>query len=123
MTCDHREPGKEVKYPDPLGVPLDYMESHEVFKPIKMSEYELCCFYQVGLNGDFPEFPIPHEPATNNHMHGFLEKAQELSQPNLIVAHSQDMVTVVCLLWELHANASLQCLKVETDAEAGGKTK
>ena len=33
------------------------------------------------------------------------------------------MVTVVCLLWELHANASLQCLKMETDTEAGGKIK
>ena len=72
MTCDHAEPGKEVKYPDPLGAPLAYMESHEVFKPIKMSEYDLCHFYQVGLSGDFPEFPTPHEPATNNHMYGFL---------------------------------------------------
>ena len=30
---------------------------------------------------------------------------------------------MVCLLWELNANASLQCLKMETDAKASGKTK
>ena len=38
MTCDHAEPGKEVKYPDPLGAPLDYMENHDASKPIKTSE-------------------------------------------------------------------------------------
>ena len=107
MTCDLTEPGKEAKYPDPLGTPLDYIESHQVFKPIKTSEYDLCHFYQVGLSGDFPEFPKPHEPATNDHMHSFLERAWEFSRPNLIVAHSQDVVSVVCLLWELHANTSL----------------
>ena len=123
MTCDHVEPNKEAKCPDPLGAPLDYVESCEVFKPIKTREYNLCCFYQVGLSEDFPEFPTPNRPATNDRICSFLEKARELSQPNLIVAHSQDTVTVVCLLGELHANASLQLLKMETDAEAGGKTK
>ena len=123
MTCDHMELGKEAKCSDLLGTPLDYMESCEVFKSIKMSEYDLCHFYRVGLSGDFPEFPTPHEPATNNHMCSFLEKAWESSWPNLIVAHSQDAVTAVCLLQEIHANASLQCLKMETDAEASGKTK
>ena len=63
-----------------------------------MSMYNLCHFYKVGLSGDFPEFPKPCEPATKDHIHGFLENAQELSQPNLIVAHSQDAVTVVYLL-------------------------
>ena len=71
MTYDHVEPDNEVKYTDPLGAPLDYMESHNVFKPIKTSEYDLCCFYQVG-------FPRPHEPMTNDHMHSFLKKAQML---------------------------------------------
>ena len=45
MTCDHTEPGKEAKCPDPLGAPLDYMESCKVFKSIKMSKYHLCRFY------------------------------------------------------------------------------
>ena len=98
MTCDHTQLGKEAKYPDPLGTPLDNMESWNIFKPIMMTKYDLCYFYQVGLSGDFPEFPKPHKPATNDHMHGFLEKPQEFSQPNLIVAHSQDMVTAVFLL-------------------------
>ena len=47
---------------------------------------------------DFPEFPKPHEPVTKDHIHCFLEKARELSLPNLLVAHSQDAVTAVCLL-------------------------
>ena len=107
MTCDHVEPSKEAKCPNPLGVPQDYVESHGVFKIDKMSEYNLCHFYQVGLSGDFPKFLTPCEPATNNHLHHFMENAKECSQPNLLVAHSWDAVTVVCLLKELHTNASL----------------
>ena len=38
MTYDHAEPGKEARCPDPLGVPLDYMESHRVFKSLKIHE-------------------------------------------------------------------------------------
>ena len=121
MTCDHVEPGKGVRCPNLLGMPLDYMESHEVFKSLKTSEYDLCHFYKVELSGDFPEFPTHCEPVTNDHMHGFLEKAWEFSQPNLLVAHSQD--TVFCLLCKLHNNASLRCLKMGTDTEAGGKIK
>ena len=83
MTCDHVEPGKEAKYPDSLGTPLDYMESHEFLKPIKMSEYNLCCFYQVGLSGDFLEFPTPCKPATNDHI-----EVPERSISNRAVAHS-----------------------------------
>ena len=87
MTWDHVESGKEAKCPDPLGMLLDYMESQVVFESIKMSEYDLCCFYKVGLSGDFPEFPTPHEPATSDHVCSFLEKAWEFSQPNLLVAN------------------------------------
>ena len=123
MSCDHMEPGKEAKCPDPLGAPLDYMESHRVFKKDKMSKYNLCHFYQVGLSGDFPKFPAPCEPSTNDHLHHFLENARECSQPNLLVVHSWDAVTAVCLLKELHAKASLWCLKMETDAKAGDKLK
>ena len=98
MTCDHAEPGKEMKCPDPLGMLLDYMESHRVFESIKTSEYNLCYFYKVGLSRDFPEFLTPYEPATRDHMCSFLEKAHEFSWPNLLLAHSQDVVTLVCLL-------------------------
>ena len=107
MTCDHMELGKEAKCPDPLGTLLDYMESCGVFKSDKMTEYDLCCFYQVGLSGDFSKFPTPHEPATNDNLCHFLGNARECSQPNLPVAHSRDVVTVVCLLRELHGKASL----------------
>ena len=100
MICDHVDPG-------PLGTSLDYMESHDIFKLIKASKYNLYHFYQVGLTGDIPEFPEPREPTTSNHVHGLLKKAQVLSQPNLLVAHLQDEVTAVCLLRELHTHISL----------------
>ena len=35
------------------------MESHSAFKTIKTSEYGLCHFYQVGMSGNFSEFPEP----------------------------------------------------------------
>ena len=34
MTCDHVDPAKKAKSPDPLGAPIDYMESCDVFKPM-----------------------------------------------------------------------------------------
>ena len=98
MTSDHAEPGKDVRCPEPLGMPLVYMESCGVFKSLKTSEYDLCHIYKVGLSGEFAEFHTPCKPTTNNHMHSFLEKASECSRQNLLVAHSQDAVTVVCLL-------------------------
>ena len=106
MTCEHAELGKSM-CPNPLGAPLDYMESHRVFKSDKMSEYDLCCFYQVRLSGDFPKFPTPHKPTTNDHLCHFLKNARECSQPNLLVVHSQDAVIAVFLLRELHAKARL----------------
>ena len=51
----------------------------------------------------------------------FLLKARVLGWPNLIVAHSQDVATTVCLLQELHAKDSLCCLPMETKAEVGSK--
>ena len=49
-TYDHTDPCKEVKCPNLLGPPLDYMTSHRVFKSKKTSEYDLCHFYQEGLS-------------------------------------------------------------------------
>ena len=50
-------------------------------------------------------FPKPHEPATKDHMCGFLENAQELSQPNVLVAHcfenSMPMPAFDALRWRL----------------------
>ena len=121
MTCDHADPCKEAKSPDQLGPPLDYMTSCGIFKPKKASEYDLCCFYQVRLSGDLLEFPLPHIPATHEQVSSLLLKARALGWPNLIMVHSQDVVTAVCLLQELHIKDSLCCLPMENKAEADGK--
>ena len=51
-----------------------------------------------GFSGYFPTFPIPHKPTTNDHVQSFLEKVQEISRPNLVIAHSKATDTAVCLL-------------------------
>ena len=121
MTCDHADPCKEVKSPNQLGPPLHYMMSRRVFKPKRTSEYDLCCFYQVGLSGDLPEFPSPHALAAHEQVSSLLLKARALGQPNLIVAHSEDVVTAVCLLQELHIKVSLHHVPMENKVEADGK--
>ena len=85
MTCDHADPCKEAKSPDPLGLPLDYMVSCGVFEPKKTSVYDLFCFYQVGLSGDLPEFPSPCEPTPCEQVSSLLLNARVLGWPNLIV--------------------------------------
>ena len=74
MTCDHRDPCKELRYLDPTSPPLDYMKHHGVFKA-KKSEYDLCHFYHIESSGDLPTFPSPHEPATHEMLEDFLLKA------------------------------------------------
>ena len=64
MTCDHVDPCKEAKFPDPIGPPLEYMKHCGVFNAKKTNKYDLCYIYQVGLSGDLPDFPSSHEPAT-----------------------------------------------------------
>ena len=58
MTCDHADPCKKDKFPDPISLPLEYMKHCGVFKA-KKTEYDLCCFYQVGLFGTSQIFPHP----------------------------------------------------------------
>ena len=98
------------------------MTSHGIFKPKKTSEYDLCHFYQVWLSGDLPEFPLPHAPVTRKQVSSFLPKARALGQPNLIIAHSQDTATTVCLLQELHIKDSLHRLSMETKVEVSSKS-
>ena len=38
MICDHADPCKEAKFPNPAGLPLDYMKHHRVFKSKKTNE-------------------------------------------------------------------------------------
>ena len=121
-TYDDTDPCKEAKCPNQLGPPLDYMPSCRVFKPKKTSEYDLCHFYQVGLSGDLPEFPLPCTPATHKQVSSFLLKARVLGWLNLIVAHSQDAPTAVCLLQELHIKDSLCHLPMDTKVKAGSKS-
>ena len=75
MICNHADPHKRAKHPDPLGAPIAYMESKDAFKPIKTSEYGLCHFYQVGTMGEFSPFPKPRQPMTSNDVHHLLKKA------------------------------------------------
>ena len=107
MICDHADPCKKAKFPDALGLPLEYMKHWGVFDPKKTNEYDLCQFYQVGLSGDLPDFPSPCKPATHEQVNKFLLTAKSLGQPNLIMAHPQDSVMAVCLLQELHIKDSL----------------
>ena len=121
MTCGHTDPCKEAKFPDPLGLPLEYMKHCRVFDPKKTNEYDLCQFYQVGLSEDLLDFPSPCEPATCEQVKKFLLMARSLGLPNLIVAHPWDSVTAVCLLQDLHVKNSLQRLPMEPKADAAGK--
>ena len=121
MTCDHADPCKEANYPDLISLPLEYMKHCGVFDAKKTKEYDLCWFYQVGLSGDLPGFPSPHEPDTHEWMVKFLCKARALGQPNLVVIHSQDSMTAICLLQELHEKDSLRHLPMELKTDARGK--
>ena len=121
MTCDHRDPCKELRYPGPAGPLLDYMKHRRVFKAKKSNEYDLCCFYRVELSGDLPTFPSLCKPATHEMLEDFLLKARALGHPNLVVAFVQDSAMAVCLLQELHRKDSLRCLPMRPKPDAGGK--
>ena len=116
MICDHADPTKRAYHPDLQGMTITYMELQGAFKPIKTSEYCLSHFYQARALGDFPIFPEPWEP-TSNDVHCLLQKAHKLVQPKLVVALSQDAVTTILLLCKLHNHNSLQWLKMQTDKE------
>ena len=123
MTCDHADPCKEAKFPDPIGLPLEYMKHCGNFDPKKTNEYDLCHFYKVGLYRDLPDFPLPRKPDTHEWVSKFLLKARSLGQLNLIVTHTHpwDWVTAICLLQELHIKDSLQCLPMEPKEDTAGK--
>ena len=113
MICDHKDPGKEAKFPDPTSLPLDYMKHCGVFKSKKTNKYDLCHFYQVGLLGALPNFPYLHKPATHELLGKCLLKARELGHPNLVVVFVWDSAMAVCLLQEQHIKDSLRHLLME----------
>ena len=95
MLCNHMDPCKEGKSPDPVGPSLEYMKYSSIFDPKKTNKYDLCCCYEVGLLWDLPTFPSPCEPATREQVRKFLLKARALVHPNLIKAHVQDSGTAI----------------------------
>ena len=65
MICGLPKHGKmQPNHPDPVGLPLDYIDECQVFDGIQSDIYDLCRFYILGMTGDPPEFPAPWEPAT-----------------------------------------------------------
>ena len=90
MTCDHGDPCKELRYPDPADPPLDYMKHCGVFKAKKSNKYNLCHFYCIELSGNLSTFPSPHKPAIHEMLEDFLLKASALGHPNLVVAFAWD---------------------------------
>ena len=65
--------------------------------------------------------PCTRKPATKVQVCDLLDTAHEHGWPNLLMAHTQDSVTMVCLLCELHKVASLWRLAMETVVEGGKK--
>ena len=119
MTCELRDPGKEIKSKDPTGSLVDYMVNCNVFK--QMSRYDLCHFYQVGGSGDLPLFPSPHRLAIQEKLSDFPHKARAEGQSQLIVMHASNSVTAVSLLSNLHNKTSLHHLLLEGKGKTGGK--
>ena len=102
MICDHVDPCKKAKFPNPASLPLDYRKHCRVFKSKETNEYDLCCFYKVGLLGDLPSFPSPHEPATRKLLSKFLLKARVLGRPNLVVAFMWDSAMAISFARTAH---------------------
>ena len=121
LSCDHGDPCKELRHPDPASPPLDYMKHHGIFKAKKSNKYNLCHFYCIELSGDLPTFSSPCEPAIHKMLEDFLLKAQALGHPNLIVAFAWDSATAVCLLQELHSKDSFRHLPMDPKSDAGRK--
>ena len=117
MICDHMDPCKEAKFPDPTSPPLDYMKHCGVFKSKKTNKYDLCHFYLRGPS----KLSLSHKPATCELLSKFLLKARVLGHPNLVVAFTWDSATAICLLQELHIKDSLRCLPMEPKTDAGRK--
>ena len=108
MICDLPKHGKaQPNHPDPVRPPLDYMGEYQVFDSIRSDIYDLCQFYILGMTGDPPEFPAPREPATRRHIRDLLKLAHAIGWSYMILAHSDDSVTAISMLRELHTAACL----------------
>ena len=107
------------KHKDPLGTPLEYMKVHKVFEPLASSAYGLCCFYDVGMKatkGLVPiSCPMPKAPMTSSQLKALLCKGRRQGCPLLIVAVTEEVVTLHGLLSKLHMPDALQCLPMKCE--------
>ena len=107
------------KHKDPLGTPLEYMKVHKVFEPLASSAYGLCCFYDVGMKatkGSVPiSCPMPKAPMTSSQLKALLCKGRRQGCPLLIVAITEEVVTLHGLLSKLHMPDALQCLPMKCE--------
>ena len=114
MNCDLPEHSKtQPNHPDSMGLPLGYMAKCKVFDCILSDLYDLCHFYALGTTGNPPDFPPPREPVTRNQVEDLLKSARSIGCPYMILAHSNDSVTAVSMLQELHTTTCLRHLQVD----------
>ena len=114
MNCDFPEHSKtQPNHPNPTGLPLGYMVKCKVFDCIQSDLYDLCHFYALGTTGNPLDFPPQWEPVTCNQVKDLLKSARSIGCPNMILAHSNDSMTAVSMLRELHTTTCLRCLQVD----------
>ena len=114
MNCNLPEHGKtQPNHPDPMGLPLGYMEKCKVFDCIQSDLYDLCHFYALGTTGDPLDFPPLWKPVTHNQVKDLLKSARSIGCPYMILVHSNNSVTAMSMLQELHTAACLRCLQVD----------
>ena len=75
--------------------------------------YDLCHFYALGMTGDPPDFPPLWEPVTCNQVKDLFKSARSIGCLHMILAHSNDSVTTMSMLQELHTAACLRYLQVD----------
>ena len=114
MNCDLPEHSKtQPNHPNPMGPPLGYMAKCKVFDCIQSDLYDLCCFYALGMTGDPPDFPPPWKPGTCNQVKELLKSARLIGHPCMILVHSNNCMTTMSMLQELHTTTCLRCLQVD----------
>ena len=114
MNCNLPEHGKtQPNHPDPVEPPLGYMVKCKVFDCIRSDLYNLCHFYVLGMTGNPPDFPPLWEPVTRNQVKDLLKSARSKGRPCMILVHSNDFVTAMSMLQELHTTTCLRCLQMD----------
>ena len=114
MNCNLPEHGKtQSNHPNPMGLPLGYMAKCKVFDCIQSDLYDLCHFYALGTTGDPLDFPPPQQLDMHNQVKDLLKSARSIGYPYMILVHSNDSMTAMSMLEELHTTTCLRCLQVD----------